>query len=154
MCRFRFILLLVMATCSMAAPLQAEPESNSEPNVNSEPDVNSTPNVNNEPNPETLLRAAYQKLVDAKAYSADFEFAIRIGMPGLEHGRFARYKMVMARPNRLLFLRTEGDMGTTVVSDGKTLTSYVEELRQYTQSPAPQVAPRLQPKPFGDDANR
>ncbi len=88
--------------------------------------------------PLALLRAAIGRIESAAAFTADFEFAVRVGLPGLEHGRFARYKIAAQRPNRFLFLRTEGDMGATVVSDGKTLTQYVAELHQYTQSEAPE----------------
>jgi thiol-disulfide isomerase/thioredoxin len=89
-------------------------------------------------NPQAILRSATDRIATAQRFAADFEFAVKVGLPGLEHGRFARYKVAAVRPNQFLFLRTEGDMGATVVSDGKTLTQYVAELNQYTHSDAPE----------------
>ncbi len=88
--------------------------------------------------PLTVLRSATDRVKDADAFSTDFEFAVKVGLPGLEHGRFARYKVAVERPNRLAFLRTEGDMGATVISNGQHLTQYAAELAQYTQSEAPE----------------
>lgn len=87
--------------------------------------------------PMAILRAATDRIKNSKAFTADFEFAVKIGLPGLEHGRFARYKIAAERPNRFLFLRTEGDMGATITSDGQSLTQYVAELSQYTTGDAP-----------------
>lgn len=84
-----------------------------------------------------ILRSATDRIKSAEEFATDFEFAVKVGLPGLEHGRFARYKIVIERPNRFAFLRTDGDMGATVVSNGQTLTQYVSELGQYTQTEAP-----------------
>lgn len=94
--------------------------------------------VGEEHDPVALLQSAVQPIVDAQQFTADFEFAVRVGLSGFEHGRFARYKLAFARPHRLLFLRTDGDMGSTLVSDGSTLTAYAHELNQYTQQPPPE----------------
>lgn len=91
------------------------------------------------PDAEAILRAATQRIQQAKALTADFDFEVKVGLPGLEHGRFVHYKMAIERPNKFVFLRTEGDMGATVASDSEQLTQYVSELRQYTKNEAPKT---------------
>lgn len=86
-----------------------------------------------------LLQRACQRITTADAFAVEFEYAIRIGFPGLDHGKFARYEVAARRPNKFAFVRNKGDMGTTVVSDGENLTNYVAELKQYTLQPAPKT---------------
>lgn len=86
-----------------------------------------------------ILQRACQRIAAADAFSLEFEYAIRIGFPGLDHGKFARYEVAARRPNKFAFVRRKGDMGTTIVSDGENITNYVAELKQYTQQPAPKT---------------
>lgn len=90
------------------------------------------------PNPQEILRAATERIKQAQEFAADFDFEVKVGLPGLEHGRFVHYKMAIQRPNKFIFLRTDGDMGATVACDAKQLTQYVSELRQYTNTEAPE----------------
>lgn len=92
-----------------------------------------------ENDPSALLQAACQKIAAADSLALEVEFAIRVGFPGLDHGKYARYQVALHRPNRFSFVRTSGDMGSTVVSDGQNLTNFVSELDQYTVRPAPKT---------------
>ncbi len=87
--------------------------------------------------PMAILKSATDLIKSADAFTTEFEFAVKVGLPGLEHGRYARYDIAVERPNRFVFLRTDGDLGATVVSDGRQLIEYVAELRQYTENEAP-----------------
>lgn len=89
------------------------------------------------PDPMELLRAATGRIKNAERFTGDFAFEVAVGLPGLEHGRAVNYKIAAERPNRFVFLRVDGDMGATVVSDGEQLVQYVAELQQYTEEPAP-----------------
>lgn len=90
------------------------------------------------PDATQLLRGATDRIRHAETFTGDFAFEVTVGLPGLEHSRSVNYKIAAERPNRLLFLRVDGDMGATVVSDGETLLQYVAELHQYTKAPAPE----------------
>lgn len=88
--------------------------------------------------PQAILRAATDRIKNARSFSAEMALEVKVGLPGLEHGKFANFKVAAERPNRFLILRTDGDLGGTVASDGKTMLQYMSELRQYTESPAPE----------------
>lgn len=87
--------------------------------------------------PKAILRAAADRLQAAKSLSADMHVEVKVGISGFEHGKSAKYKVAVQRPNRFLLLRTDGDLGGTVASDGETLVEYRSELRQYTVVEAP-----------------
>jgi len=89
--------------------------------------------------PVEVLRGACQRLVSSESFSTKFEYAIRVGFPGLDHGKYIHYDITAQRPSKFAFVRTQGDMGKTVVCDGTTLTNYTDELKQYTEEPAPKT---------------
>lgn len=88
--------------------------------------------------PQAILRSATDRVKNAHSFTADMDLEVKIGLPGLEHGKFANYKVTAERPNRFLILRTDGDLGGTVACDGQTMLQYMSELRQYTEGPAPE----------------
>jgi peroxiredoxin len=87
--------------------------------------------------PEAILRSATDRIKAAKAYTADFDLEVKAGLAGQELGRAVSYKFAAQRPNRFLFLRTDGELGATIVSDGKKMLKYSPELQQYTEGAAP-----------------
>lgn len=87
--------------------------------------------------PDAILRAATDLVKNAKSFTAEMDLEVKVGLPGLEHGKSAHYEVAAERPNRFLILRTDGDLGGTVASDGEKMVQYMSELRQYTESEAP-----------------
>ncbi|QDU57811.1 DUF2092 domain-containing protein [Aeoliella mucimassa] len=85
---------------------------------------------------EAILRSATERITQAKSFTVDAKASVVVGMPGFEHEKYGRYKVAAERPNQLLVLRTDGEMGGTVANDGKKLLMYNAELQQYIESEA------------------
>jgi peroxiredoxin len=77
------------------------------------------------------------RLTEADAFATRVDFVVSVGLPGFSHERKLQYGLVVKRPNEFALIHAGGDPGPTVVSNGKTIVTHVEELKQYTQEEAP-----------------
>ena len=84
-----------------------------------------------------ILRQATEKIKQTESLAVDLDLNMKVGLPGFMHEKGSRYKVAAERPNRLLLLRTRGDMGGTLATDGQKMTQYISELHQYTEGVAP-----------------
>jgi peroxiredoxin len=93
------------------------------------------PNAN--PKPEEILRGMADYLGKLPAFSCRMEAALETKLDDDVQRKVTKMTARLARPNRLSLVMDEGEMGMTVISDGKKLTQYLPILKRYAVSDAP-----------------
>jgi peroxiredoxin len=92
---------------------------------------------NEAPKPEVIVKQMADYLGKLPAFSCAVEFTIHFQAQGRENNSSTSMDIRLQRPNRLAIVITNGDMGMTVVSDGKNVTQYMPSLKRYVVSEAP-----------------
>jgi len=85
---------------------------------------------------EDILRQTADFYKNAKSLSVDLSFKTVVQAPGIRREMWADYNVLVERPNKAAFILQDG-MGLTLVSDGKTQTTYVPPMNRFTKKDAP-----------------
>jgi len=96
-----------------------------------------------DPKAEQILRKATTLIKDARSLSMDLTMMMKMHMRGTRQEMPSTYAVALQRPNRYAFQLKDGKMGGTIVSDGKTLFTYLPVLKQYSEAPAPKSLDEL-----------
>lgn len=101
---------------------------------------NSAPSVssNGRPKPEALLRQMADYYANLPAFSCKINVGIHLQAPGRDHQMDTKLTARLERPNRIALVVDEGQLGMTLISDGKQLWQYLPMLNRYTVREAPQ----------------
>jgi len=91
----------------------------------------------NKPKPEEVLRRMADYLSKQPALSCKVVATLEVKAEGQEVNQVGKMTVRMQRPNRLALILDEGEMGMTVVSDGKRLTQCLPPLKRYVTLDAP-----------------
>lgn len=87
---------------------------------------------------EETLRAVTAQFTGLKAVEADMSVVVRIEGPGFPKQELpSKYSLAVERPNRFALILKEGATGSTLVSDGTNVTTYVPMLNRFAISEAP-----------------
>jgi thiol-disulfide isomerase/thioredoxin len=91
----------------------------------------------NNPRPEDILRKMADYLGNLPAFSCRIESTISIQAQGMDHKMTTKMAVKLQRPNRVALVVEEGEMGLTLISNGKQLVQYMPAMKRYTVSDAP-----------------
>ena len=87
---------------------------------------------------EGVLRQMSDYLGGLRAFSCQIEGAIDVKAPNEDpFKQVTKMTARLERPNRLALVVDEGQMGITIISDGKQLTQYLPVLNRYAVTEAP-----------------
>ncbi|MEM7228021.1 MAG: redoxin domain-containing protein [Planctomycetota bacterium] len=86
---------------------------------------------------EDRLREAIAATSGSKSIAVDLEQSYTMVMGEMNETMESTYTVALERPSRIAMKFADGQDGTTIVSDGTTLTYYVPMLQKYTESEAP-----------------
>jgi peroxiredoxin len=92
---------------------------------------------NEAPKPEDVVKQMADYLGKLPAFSCAVEFTIHFRAQGRENNSTTSMDIRLERPNRLAIVVTNGEMGMTVISDGKNVTQHMPALNRYVVSEAP-----------------
>ncbi|MBX7254841.1 MAG: DUF2092 domain-containing protein [Candidatus Hydrogenedentes bacterium] len=89
-----------------------------------------------------------KKVIDAlgeyykglKSFTVDETTEMVMEAQGMKQTMNSDYAVAIERPNKVSRILKEGMMGATIVSDGKTLYTYLPMFKKYTQEDAPETA--------------
>ena len=88
--------------------------------------------------PEAVLRQMSDYLGKLPAFACQIEGSLDVKAPNEEpFKQVTKMTARLERPNRLALIVDEGQMGITIISDGKQLTQYLPVLNRYAVSEAP-----------------
>jgi len=82
-----------------------------------------------------------------KSFSVQSEVQMEVVFAGKEQNRKTETTIVFERPNRLA-MRSDGELGATIVSDGTTIYSTLGALKKYTKKNAPKELGELEHDPL------
>jgi len=82
-----------------------------------------------------------------KSFSVQSEVQMEVAFAGKEQNRKTETTIVFERPNRLA-MRSDGELGATIVSDGTTIYSTLGALKKYTKKNAPKELGELEHDPL------
>jgi peroxiredoxin/outer membrane protein assembly factor BamB len=86
---------------------------------------------------EGVIRKMADYLGSLRAFSCRIEADVEVKANGANNHMTTKMTARLERPNRLALVLEEGQMGMTIISDGKQLVQYMPPLKRYTVSPAP-----------------
>jgi len=92
------------------------------------------------PDPQVgkVLLALAGRLQSAKRFRCEVSFQVNSESEGMRQELFASYSLAAERPNRLALRQLKGMPGTSVMCNGKTLTTYAPQPRnRYEEHAAP-----------------
>jgi peroxiredoxin len=89
-----------------------------------------------DPKTEEVLRQTGDFYKNAKSLSVELSFKTVVQAPGIRREMWADYNVSAERPNKAAFILKDG-MGITLVSNGKTQTTFVPPMNRFTQKDAP-----------------
>lgn len=79
-----------------------------------------------------------ERLKGAEAFATQFDFRMTVGLPGLSHNQTLHYKLAVQRPREFALIPRGAEGGPSVVANAEGVTTYLAQLNQYTQRPAPE----------------
>jgi peroxiredoxin len=91
----------------------------------------------NKPKPEDVVRQMADYLAKLPAATCKVVATFEVKAEGQELNQVSKMTVRMQRPNRLALILDEGEMGLTIVSDGKHLTQCLPPLKRYVVLDAP-----------------
>src|SRR5689334_19383640 len=103
-CQIWCVLAAIALACSLAVAQEAAKKAGAD-----------------KPKPEAVLRQMADYLAKLPAMSCKVEAKLDANEDGEEHHQLGKMTVRLQRPNRLALILDEGEMGITVVSDGKRL---------------------------------
>lgn len=96
-----------------------------------------------EPAANRILRDWSTFLAKTDRFEVDVHTSVRVQGAEQTTDLKSVYHLVVERPNRLAVRPQRPDLDPTLVSDGKTLYSFLPVAKQYTREPAPETLDRL-----------
>jgi len=86
---------------------------------------------------DQVLRALCQYYSQLKSFSVEVAKQTLMESGGIKSVRSETIECSLARPNRLSIVLKHGQLDSSIISDGQTITSYIPTFHQYRQSQAP-----------------
>jgi peroxiredoxin len=90
-----------------------------------------------DPKAEEVLRASADFYRGLKSFKVDLDSTLRMETPDEKNEMAAKYTLAIDRPARLAIRLLSGEMGATIVSNGKELFTSVPALKKYVIEDAP-----------------
>jgi peroxiredoxin len=89
------------------------------------------------PKADEILRRMADYLGELPAFSCSIDALMRIQAQGMDNRVATKFTLRLERPNRFALVVDEGEMGTTIISDGKQLIQFLPMTNRYTVQEAP-----------------
>lgn len=89
------------------------------------------------PDPKALVTQAGAFLQKQEKFAFNAAFSMKVSSPMMNRENAMNFKVTAERPNRLSMTATSESGGATLMSNGKELSTYVEELKKYVVESAP-----------------
>jgi outer membrane lipoprotein-sorting protein len=77
------------------------------------------PTQNISPQAEKVLRELAKRLQGAKTFRVELKVSTVMDAPGMKHTMHTAHELSFSRPDRLALVNTGGDLGNTIICDGK-----------------------------------
>lgn len=95
---------------------------------------------------EALLLTSSQFYAGLQSFETDITSVTKVEMTGMKQEMDSSYHVALSHPNSFALILQSGMVGGSLISDGKTLTTYQPMLKKYTVTDAPaQLSDLLQP---------
>jgi peroxiredoxin len=92
-----------------------------------------------DPKAAAAIRAAGEYLQQLKTFRCECATTFKITLGEKTNELAAEYSIALERPNRVALLLKQGEMGASIVSDGKEAYQFVPALKRYTVQAAPET---------------
>ena len=90
---------------------------------------------------DEIIRESFNYLRDLETFHLELSIDIHVTMQGMNQQMNSEYHLAVQRPNKLAMVLKSGMMGSTIVSDGEKLYTYIPMMEnKYTVEDAPEKA--------------
>jgi len=130
-----FLTTIALSLLSLAVSCAPQSESSGTSTSDSE----GSAATSGEATPEALIQKVIDQIASAQTVSVDLAMNIELEIQGQIQKAQIQQAISVKRPNQLAVRGQESDLAFDVLSDGKTLVTYVPALKKYSEEPAPKT---------------
>ncbi|MBI3468999.1 MAG: DUF2092 domain-containing protein, partial [Planctomycetes bacterium] len=96
-----------------------------------------------DPQADKVLRAAGAYLQQLQSFRCDATATLKVSLGDMTNEMTSEYSIALRRPNQVAILLKKGELGASIVSDGKQAYHYIPAMKKHTVADAPQGPEQL-----------